>query len=271
MPTARIRGGTPVDYPGEQHMVNDPELTALLDKLDRRMRQQREEYLQAAVDEANAAYQPPPYVEISDGEDSPPFGGLPSPAASPRHAYSQLPGAHPRPSAVSDPPSLQPVDSDMAEVDGEAHSTSDLQSNPSIARQPQLPVLQAGRKGNSINPSSVSPSLVDDKSSEHWSAAPTTNVSRLGQRLLSQRQFGSSARRKRQTPPCSATITRSKASPQTTFWELEESGRRGLPLSAKRLDISSQVSLTSSNPRQRLNNTTSFAGIRKQQARRRRT
>ncbi|KAL9023489.1 MAG: hypothetical protein Q9196_007170 [Gyalolechia fulgens] len=152
MPITRIRGGTPVDYvdySGEEHSVNDPELTAELEALAQRLNQRRAADLQAAVDAENARYQPPPYVELSDGEDSPLFGGLPSPAASPRRAYSQLHGARPIPSAVSDPQSVQPVDSDMAEVNGEADPTSDLsngQSNTPIVQQPQLPVLGAGRK-----------------------------------------------------------------------------------------------------------------------------
>lgn len=174
------------------------------------MRIQHIEHIQAAIKAENVAYQPPSDINTLDCEGSSPIGGLPSPAASPPHVDSQLHGARPTPSAVSDPQEAQPMDSNMAEVDVEAEGKSDLvdrQRYTQMEQPPQLSVLPAYRKGNPIYPSTLNPNPVDEESSDYWSASATTSVSRRPQPL-----------------PCPTITNRSKASPQTIFLELEGSG-----------------------------------------------
>lgn len=168
MLTSRIRGGTPFEHSGEQYSINDPELTARLKEIGRLNRLREREHIQAAIDAANATYQPIPDFDVSDREESPPIGGLPSPAASPPHANLQL------------------------------YSAQSL----------LWPVNHPQRTQNLFHPP------------------------RKGSR--------------RRQPSCHSTITtRSQASDEHTFWELDSSGRRGRrimhqPLLTKPPDISAQ-------------------------------
>ncbi|KAL8758032.1 MAG: hypothetical protein Q9184_004043, partial [Pyrenodesmia sp. 2 TL-2023] len=201
MLTSRIRGGTPFEHWGEQYSINDPELTARLERLGRLTCLRDAEHIQAAVDAENAAYQSIPDLD-PDREESPPVGGLPSPATSPPPSNLQLQGAQAVPRVVRNLQSVQTFDSDMAEVDVGAESTSaflDGHANTQMEHQPQLSPFQRSRNGP----------------------------------------------RRRQRSLRSSIITRSKASYEHTFWELDSSGRRGRrimrrPLLAKPSDTTAQ-------------------------------
>ncbi|KAL8824716.1 MAG: hypothetical protein Q9170_008066 [Blastenia crenularia] len=279
MPISRIRGGTPVETPwcpSEQHSVNDPDLTALMDRVARRMAERRADDLQAARNEENALYRPPSYTESPDREESP-FGGLPSPAASPPRGYTQLHGAHRTPSiptipmAGSHEHNLRPAGSEMAEQDGEAGRRSDLLNGPSIepiALQPLLPALEAHQCGGPIYPSPSSSSPTTTRSSEKRSTSAATKVARNPQHARfvtpsSQRQSRNLLLRQR-IPQRPAMTTRSKALPQAKFWELDDSGRRG-----RKIFVSTHESAISLNSRRRSTATSSFAGVKKQQGRQR--
>ncbi|KAL9018151.1 MAG: hypothetical protein Q9185_004558 [Variospora sp. 1 TL-2023] len=112
MQTSRIRGGTPIEYWGEQHRINDPQLTARLKEVGRILRLREAEHIQESIDAANAIFQPLPDGESPEPDESP-IGGLPSPAASPPHTNLQLHPAQATFSAVSHPPS-EPLEVELA-------------------------------------------------------------------------------------------------------------------------------------------------------------
>lgn len=64
------------------------------------MKEREAERIQAAIDKANAAYQPPPEDRFRTRKDAP-VPGLPSPAASPPNSPHQLTPLHRPPSALS--------------------------------------------------------------------------------------------------------------------------------------------------------------------------
>ncbi|KAI4087577.1 MAG: hypothetical protein LQ344_006688 [Seirophora lacunosa] len=83
------RGITPPEQEDEPRTIDDPELLALLEGNRQRGRIIRAELIQAAIDEQNALYQPPPDIRTPDRQPSPTFAGLPSPDSSPPPSYHQ--------------------------------------------------------------------------------------------------------------------------------------------------------------------------------------
>lgn len=89
------RGITPPEQEDEPRTIDDPELLALLEGNRQRGRIIRAELIQAAIDEQNALYQPPPDIRTPDRQPSPTFAGLPSPDSSPPPSYHQVLLTHP--------------------------------------------------------------------------------------------------------------------------------------------------------------------------------
>ncbi|KAL8707342.1 MAG: hypothetical protein Q9220_007617 [cf. Caloplaca sp. 1 TL-2023] len=89
MQTAQIRGGTPVNVPGEQQEITDPEFLAWLEEIGQWNRQRAAEREEADIRANQAVYQAPPDILSPDRPPDTPPGGLPSPAASPPHPYLQ--------------------------------------------------------------------------------------------------------------------------------------------------------------------------------------
>ncbi|KAL9126629.1 MAG: hypothetical protein Q9217_004349 [Psora testacea] len=98
MPISRIRGGTSISH---EQSINDPDLLAKLEDLNQYIQAQAARRIQAAVDKPNADYQPPPNIHTPDREDSPPVGGLPSPASSPLPDYPHPTSTQPVTSATN--------------------------------------------------------------------------------------------------------------------------------------------------------------------------
>ncbi|KAL8651606.1 MAG: hypothetical protein Q9210_003159 [Variospora velana] len=193
MQTSRIRGGTPVEYWGEQHSINDPELTALLKEVAQLTRLRQEEHIQESIDAANAIFQPLPDDESPEPEESP-VGGLPSPAASPPRTNLQLHPAQATSSAVSHPQSEPVRDFDMAGAEVEADSSSGLRDghlNTQTGYQPQpLPLQPSRRKSRRRQPSLRSSITTRSLASDRHTFWELDSSGRRSRRITNQPFFG---------------------------------------------------------------------------------
>ncbi|KAL8828631.1 MAG: hypothetical protein Q9170_006519 [Blastenia crenularia] len=162
MQTSRIRGGTPYSYTGEHSEIDDPGLNALLDELAQWNRQRDAERQQAAIDEANATYQPPPDIRTPDRSPSPPVGGLLSPAASPPHPrprHHTIPSGPPASS-----PRPQPQHHTTPPEPAASNDATTLQP-PGLQRKRRL---APRRRGNVRHP-------VDSATAQSIAGRPTTD------------------------------------------------------------------------------------------------
>ncbi|KAL8975012.1 MAG: hypothetical protein Q9197_000745 [Variospora fuerteventurae] len=192
MQTSRIRGGTPVEYWGEQHSINDPELIARLKDVARLTNLRQAEHIQESIDAANAIFQPLPDDESPEPDESP-IGGLPSPAASPPRTNFQLHTAQATSSAMSHPHS-EPVDIDRTGAEVEADSISGLREghlNTQTGYQPQPLLLQPSRKESrrrqpSLRSTITTRSQVSDRHT-FWELDPS---GRRGRRIMDRPLFG---------------------------------------------------------------------------------
>ncbi|KAI4289807.1 MAG: hypothetical protein L6R35_000914 [Caloplaca aegaea] len=221
MPTSRIRGGTPYSYHEEQHSINDPKLTALLDELGQHNRSWAAEHLQAAAEAARAAYQPPPDIYTPDRELSPPAPGLLSPAASPPDPYPQHDTTSPSYPAVGDVTALQPANWEVGDLEMVLHRLNRKLTpfQPSKTTQSSRTFHQQ-EHGNPANfspilsPNAISNNLADDqnqlvrrKPRPLGQSVVIRELSPLGQ---SPPQLSPSAAIEQQIPQQSIIMTRSR-------------------------------------------------------------
>ncbi|KAI4161563.1 MAG: hypothetical protein L6R39_000053 [Caloplaca ligustica] len=274
MPTTRIRGGTPMSDEPPQESIGDPHLLTRLDKLNRLFQTREAERIQAAVDAANALYPPP---STPEREESPPIGGLLSPASSPPRGSFQLYSVQPLPPAVSNSISVQPVTFGLEEPEAEP-SIETLQT--SSAQQSQ-PLRRGSRhRDTPILSSTTGPDLIHDKPLGHQTLPLAMSIPRSDDRRVSitepsQLQLQSSSSRQQLIRQRSIITTRSRASPRAKSWELDKSGRRGrktmlLQKPGERSNISAQVAAHSLNRRTASTKPPSSGGVKKQKAKRNR-
>ncbi|KAI4144026.1 MAG: hypothetical protein L6R39_004347 [Caloplaca ligustica] len=229
MSLTRIRGRTPIQYEGElERSIDDPELVARLEELSRISCARREERIHAAVIEAISLYQPPPDILTLDREESPPVGGLPSPAPSPRNNYLLPCNAHVSPPAASSLTDVSPASPVTKHRDPGSVTTPDF-SAPDVpaqdALQPQSfldgtdhddlhePFHTPGRRDDSARLSRHGTPVIPTKYSLR--GVPTGPTSDRSDSITKAPTL-----RSRQRPQRSVMTTRSRASPRTVFWEL---------------------------------------------------
>ncbi|KAL8645748.1 MAG: hypothetical protein Q9210_006538 [Variospora velana] len=186
MPTSRIRGGTPYSYHGEQHSINDPKLTALLDELGQHNRSWAAEHLQAAAEAARASYQPPPDIYTPERELSPPAAGLLSPAASPPDPYPQHDTTSPSHPAVGDVTLLQTATWEVGDPENVLASIEPVADPFQPSKTPQSPrTFQQQEHGNPPNFSPIlSPNAINDNLADDQNQLMRRKPRPLGQSIV---------------------------------------------------------------------------------------
>ncbi|KAI4141713.1 MAG: hypothetical protein LQ341_003446 [Variospora aurantia] len=227
MQRSHIRGGTPVEYWGEQHSINDPELIARLKDVARLTNLRQAEHIQESIDAANAIFQPLPDDEtsISDAE-------LTARLQEIGRTLRLREAEHLQESIDAENAAYQPLPYDES-PEPEESPIGGLPS-PAPSPPPTNPQLHAAQATSStvkhlgsepVEVEKAGAEVEADSSSGLRDEHLNTQTGYQPQPLLPQPSRKES--RRRQPSHCSTITTRSQASDRHTFWELDSSGRRG--------------------------------------------